>query len=76
MAVGDMLRGHYQQLSADPNPLANLDQGLPNNLQHEVPVFSLPEDWLWISTTLAISFDMLTFIPSVKHDVSAKHSTF
>ena len=23
----DMLRGHYQQLSADPNSLANLDQG-------------------------------------------------
>ena len=24
----DMLRGHYQQLSADPNSLANLDQGM------------------------------------------------
>ena len=23
----DMLRGHYQQLSFDPNSLANLDQG-------------------------------------------------
>jgi len=51
MAAGDMLRGHYQQLSADPNSLANLDQDLPNNLQRDVPIFSLPEDWLWVSTT-------------------------
>ncbi|KAI0641470.1 glycosyltransferase family 24 protein [Trametes meyenii] len=50
MAAGDMLRGHYQQLSADPNSLANLDQDLPNNLQREVPIFSLPEDWLWCET--------------------------
>lgn len=49
MAAGDILRGHYQQLSADPNSLANLDQDLPNNLQREVPIFSLPEDWLWVS---------------------------
>jgi UDP-glucose:glycoprotein glucosyltransferase len=48
MAAGDMLRGHYQQLSADPHSLANLDQDLPNNLQREVPIFSLPEDWLWV----------------------------
>ncbi|KAF8888622.1 UDP-glucose:glycoprotein glucosyltransferase-domain-containing protein [Infundibulicybe gibba] len=44
----DMLRGQYQQLSADPNSLANLDQDLPNNLQREVPIYSLPEDWLWV----------------------------
>ncbi|KAF9648458.1 glycosyltransferase family 24 protein [Thelephora ganbajun] len=50
MAAGDMLRGHYQQLSADPNSLANLDQDLPNNLQRDVPIFSLPEDWLWCET--------------------------
>lgn len=50
MAAGDILRGHYQQLSADPNSLANLDQDLPNNLQREVPIFSLPEDWLWCET--------------------------
>ncbi|PIL30079.1 hypothetical protein GSI_07656 [Ganoderma sinense ZZ0214-1] len=50
IAAGDMLRGHYQQLSADPNSLANLDQDLPNNLQREVPIFSLPEDWLWCET--------------------------
>ncbi|OSD04995.1 glycosyltransferase family 24 protein [Trametes coccinea BRFM310] len=50
MAAGDILRGHYQQLSADPNSLANLDQDLPNNLQREVPIYSLPEDWLWCET--------------------------
>ncbi|KAH8825012.1 UDP-glucose:glycoprotein glucosyltransferase-domain-containing protein [Flagelloscypha sp. PMI_526] len=46
----DMLRGQYQQLSADPNSLANLDQDLPNNLQRQVPIFSLHEDWLWCET--------------------------
>ncbi|KIP02024.1 glycosyltransferase family 24 protein [Phlebiopsis gigantea 11061_1 CR5-6] len=50
IAAGDILRGHYQQLSADPGSLANLDQDLPNNLQREVPIFSLPEDWLWCET--------------------------
>ncbi|KAH9024388.1 UDP-glucose:glycoprotein glucosyltransferase-domain-containing protein [Lactarius pseudohatsudake] len=50
MAAGDILRSHYQQLSADPNSLANLDQDLPNNLQGHVPIFSLPEDWLWVSS--------------------------
>ncbi|CAL1698787.1 unnamed protein product [Somion occarium] len=50
MAAGDILRSHYQQLSADPHSLANLDQDLPNNLQREVPIYSLPEDWLWCET--------------------------
>ncbi|KAJ6562664.1 glycosyltransferase family 24 protein [Mycena capillaripes] len=50
LAAGDILRGSYQQLSADPGSLANLDQDLPNNLQQEVPIFSLPEDWLWCET--------------------------
>ncbi|KAI0073110.1 glycosyltransferase family 24 protein [Panus rudis PR-1116 ss-1] len=50
IAAGDILRSHYQQLSADPNSLANLDQDLPNNLQREVPIYSLPEDWLWCET--------------------------
>ncbi|KAK0480614.1 UDP-glucose:glycoprotein glucosyltransferase-domain-containing protein [Armillaria novae-zelandiae] len=49
-AAGDILRGQYQQLSADPNSLSNLDQDLPNNLQREVPIFSLHEDWLWCET--------------------------
>ncbi|KAG8959414.1 hypothetical protein FRC03_008014 [Tulasnella sp. 419] len=50
MAAGDRLRVHYHALSADPNSLANLDQDLPNNMQDEVPIFSLPEDWLWCET--------------------------
>jgi UDP-glucose:glycoprotein glucosyltransferase len=45
--VGDVLRKTYQQLSADPNSLSNLDQDLPNYAQHEVPIFSLPQEWLW-----------------------------
>jgi UDP-glucose:glycoprotein glucosyltransferase len=45
--VGDNLRSVYQQLSADPNSLANLDQDLPNYAQHQVPIFSLPQEWLW-----------------------------
>ncbi|KAF5330129.1 hypothetical protein D9611_010543 [Ephemerocybe angulata] len=50
MAAGDILRQQYQALSADPNSLANLDQDLPNNLQGQVPIYSLPEDWLWCET--------------------------
>lgn len=32
---------------ADPHSLSNLDQDLPNYAQHAVPIFSLPQDWLW-----------------------------
>jgi len=46
-AVGDKLRSQYQSLSADPNSLANLDQDLPNYAQDMVPIFSLPQEWLW-----------------------------
>lgn len=46
-AVGDQLRAIYDNLSRDPNSLANLDQDLPNYAQHMVPIFSLPEPWLW-----------------------------
>ena len=49
MLVGDQLRSIYQQLSADPNSLANLDQDLPNYAQYKVPIFSLPQEWLWVS---------------------------
>lgn len=45
--VGDKLRSYYQQLTADPNSLANLDQDLPNYAQHDVPIKSLPQEWLW-----------------------------
>ena len=45
--VGDQLRAVYQQLTSDPNNLSNLDQDLPNYTQHEIKIFSLPQDWLW-----------------------------
>ncbi|KAM6554272.1 hypothetical protein CsatB_015034 [Cannabis sativa] len=46
-AAGDNLRVFYESLSKDPNSLANLDQDLPNYAQHAVPIFSLPQEWLW-----------------------------
>ncbi|GMH06742.1 hypothetical protein Nepgr_008582 [Nepenthes gracilis] len=46
-AAGDTLRVVYETLSKDPNSLANLDQDLPNYAQHTVPIFSLPQEWLW-----------------------------
>ena len=45
--VGDQLRAVYQQLTADPNNLSNLDQDLPNYTQNQIKIFSLPQDWLW-----------------------------
>lgn len=50
MGAGDLLRRQYQLLSADPNSLSNLDQDLPNHLQHLIPIYSLPQDWLWCET--------------------------
>ncbi|KAJ2157653.1 killer toxin resistant protein [Coemansia sp. RSA 552] len=50
MAAGDRMRGQYQALSQDGGSLANLDQDLPNNMQHIVPIFSLPQEWLWCET--------------------------
>lgn len=50
MAAGDVIRATYQQLSQDENSLANLDQDLPNFLQNRVPIFSLPQEWLWCET--------------------------
>ncbi|KAL2613121.1 hypothetical protein R1flu_024813 [Riccia fluitans] len=46
-AAGDNLRVFYESLSKDPNSLSNLDQDLPNYAQHNVPIFSLPQQWLW-----------------------------
>ncbi|CAL5438882.1 unnamed protein product [Camellia sinensis] len=46
-ASGDNLRVFYENLSKDPNSLSNLDQDLPNYAQHTVPIFSLPQEWLW-----------------------------
>lgn len=48
--AADRLRSHYQMLSYDPASLANLDQDLPNNLQHEFPIYPLPSEWLWCET--------------------------
>jgi UDP-glucose:glycoprotein glucosyltransferase len=50
LAVGDLLRGHYQLLSLDPNSLSNLDQDLPNYAQVQIPIYSLPQEWLWCET--------------------------
>jgi Glucosyltransferase 24 len=43
IAAGDNLRVIYDNLSRDPNSLANLDQDLPNYAQNMVPIFSLPQ---------------------------------
>lgn len=50
IAAGDILRRHYQHLSADPESLSNLDQDLPNNLQKILKIHSLPQEWLWCET--------------------------
>jgi len=50
VAAGDRLRAQYQGLSADPNSLANLDQDLPNNMQHQIPIYTLDQSWLWCET--------------------------
>lgn len=42
-----MLRSVYNQLAPDPNSLSNLDQDLPNFIQDQVPIYSLPQEWLW-----------------------------
>eukprot|EP01127_Copromyxa_protea_P006448 TRINITY_DN1631_c0_g1_i1.p1 TRINITY_DN1631_c0_g1~~TRINITY_DN1631_c0_g1_i1.p1 ORF type:complete len:1488 (-),score=376.84 TRINITY_DN1631_c0_g1_i1:19-4482(-) len=49
-AAADRLRATYAQLSQDPNSLSNLDQDLPNYLQFNIPIKSLPENWLWCET--------------------------
>merc|ERR1712154_367799 len=54
LRAGDSLRVLYEQLSADPNSLANLDQDLPNFAQHMVPIYSLPQQWLWCETWCAM----------------------
>lgn len=54
LAAGDRLRSTYQALSADKNSLANLDQDLPNYAQHQIPIYSLPQEWLWCETWCSI----------------------
>jgi UDP-glucose:glycoprotein glucosyltransferase len=41
LAGGDILRSTYHSLSQDPNSLSNLDQDLPNYLQHQVGVWGV-----------------------------------
>ncbi|KAG8529329.1 uncharacterized protein KY384_005965 [Bacidia gigantensis] len=53
IAAGDRLRGQYHQLSADPASLSNLDQDLPNHMQHVLQIKSLPQEWLWCETWCA-----------------------
>ena len=48
--AGNRLRAHYQKLSSDPNSLSNLDQDLPNNMQRQIKIKSLPQEWLWCET--------------------------
>jgi len=50
LAAGDRLRQQYHALSADPASLSNLDQDLPNHMQHSLPIYSLPQEWLWCET--------------------------
>jgi UDP-glucose:glycoprotein glucosyltransferase len=50
MLAGDRYRSTYANLAGDPNSLSNLDQDLPNYLQASIPIFSLPEQWLWCET--------------------------
>jgi UDP-glucose:glycoprotein glucosyltransferase len=50
MAAGDWLRYHYNTLSMDPSSLSNLDQDLPNYAQVHIPIYSLPQNWLWCET--------------------------
>lgn len=54
-AVGDKLRGVYDQLAKDPNSLANLDQDLPNYAQHVVPIRSLPQVRMCLSCIVAFT---------------------
>lgn len=46
-AYGDQLRAVYDTLSRDPASLSNLDQDLPAYSIHQIPIHSLPQDWLW-----------------------------
>lgn len=50
LAAGDRLRQQYHSLSADPGSLSNLDQDLPNNMQFNLEIKSLPQEWLWCET--------------------------
>ena len=46
-AAGDTYRSTYHSLTADPSSLSNLDQDLPNYLQHEV--CPPARDWAYLA---------------------------
>lgn len=50
ISAGDWLRYYYESLAIDSNSLANLDQDLPNYAQERIPIYSLPQEWLWCET--------------------------
>jgi UDP-glucose:glycoprotein glucosyltransferase len=50
MAAGDFLRSIYDKLVFNEGSLANLDQDLPNYVQSQLPIYSLPQEWLWCET--------------------------
>lgn len=50
MSAGDWLRYYYSALVGDSSSLSNLDQDLPNYAQDRIPIFSLPQNWLWCET--------------------------
>ena len=50
MGAGDTLRVLYENMAPNPDSLANLDQDLPNFAQVQIPIFSLPQEWLWCAT--------------------------
>ncbi|KAK5960287.1 Kre5p PWA37_002357 [Arxiozyma heterogenica] len=56
--IGDLLRIHYQRLSADANSLVNIGQDLLNDIQSEVPISglkrSLKKNKLLLSTSKQI----------------------
>ena len=61
MSAGNIIREIYQNLAPDPNSLANLDQDLPNYTQFQIPIKSLPLEWLWCETWCS-----LETLPSAK----------
>ena len=72
--AGDLLRYHYQQLSVDSANLANLDQDLPNNLQDYLPIFSLPQEWLWCETWCSMAdLPMAKTIDLCNHPMTKEH---
>lgn len=51
--AGNIIRSRYQLLANEPDSLANLDQDLLNDLQDQLPIYSLDKDWLWCETWCA-----------------------